>query len=313
MSDLRHSFAGDVRAGLGAPRKYLQPWWFYDALGSALFSAICELPEYYVTRAESEVLTRHGEEIARELGDAVRLVELGSGDCRKTPLLLGPMFARLPHLHYVPVDIDDSVLEKSARDLALDFPGLRIEPIRGDYRDGSDLIAPDGRTAVLFLGSSIGNLDLPSAAAMLREVRLTLATGDTLLLGADLRKPKEILEPAYDDPLGVTAAFNLNLLARINRELGGTFDLAQFRHRAFFNEAESRIEMHLVSRVRQSVRIESIGMTAEFEPEESIHTENSYKYAEADLARMAAEAGFALRRTWTDSRRWFADVLLAAL
>lgn len=308
----RQSFADDVREGLRAHPKHLSPWYFYDALGSALFDAICELPEYYVTRAEIEILTHRGADIARAFGSIDRLIELGSGSCRKTALLLEPVLHHNPRLRFVPVDIDPSVLHGCARDLQTRFPALRIDAVCGDYRDAARLVARGGRSAALFLGSSIGNLDMESAAAMLHEVRSMLATGDPFLLGADLRKPKEILEPAYDDALGVTAAFNKNLLARINRELGGTFDLTAFDHRAFFNESESRIEMHLVSRARQSVRIESLGMTVEFEDGETIHTENSYKYAESDLRQLAARSGFEVTQIWTDSKHRFADVLCVA-
>lgn len=308
----QQSFADDVRHGLRATRKQLQPWYFYDALGSALFGAICELPEYYVTRAELEILSHRGADIARALGAPARLIELGSGSCRKTALLLEPLLQHNPQLTFVPVDIDPSALRSCARSLQTRFPALRIEAVCGDYRDASRLISRGGRSAVLFLGSSIGNLDLQSAAAMLGDIRGMLAEGDAFLLGADLRKPKDILEPAYDDALGVTAAFNKNLLARINRELGGTFDLSKFAHRAFFNESESRIEMHLVSTEKQSVRIGSLDITVCFEKGESIHTENSYKYGESDLRRLAAAGGFQVEQMWTDSRRWFADVLCIA-
>ncbi len=308
----RQSFADDVRDGLRAQPKHLSPWYFYDALGSALFGAICELPEYYVTRAETEILSHRGADIARAFGAIDRLIELGSGSCRKTALLLEPLLQHNPRMRFVPVDIDPSALHGCARDLQTRFPALRIDAVSGDYRDAARLVPRGGRSAGLFLGSSIGNLDLESAVAMLREVRSMLATGDLFLLGADLRKPKEILEPAYDDSLGVTAAFNKNLLARINRELGGTFDLAAFDHRAFFNDSESRIEMHLVSRARQSVRIESLGMTVEFEHDETIHTENSYKYTESGLRQLAARAGFEAAQIWTDSKQRFADVLCVA-
>jgi dimethylhistidine N-methyltransferase len=309
---LAGSFAEDVRQGLSKPQKELQPWYFYDALGSALFAAICELPEYYLTRAETEILRRHGASIARALGDPERVIELGSGDCRKTSLLLDAVIARHPRLTYVPIDVDDAVLEASARDLLSGFPGLRVDAIRGDYRHLASLINPAPRTVVLFLGSSIGNLDPQAAAAMLREVRRTLAPGNALFLGADLQKPKNIIEPAYNDSLGVTAAFNLNILARINRELGGHFDLSSFDHRAFLNESESRIEMHLVSRAPQSAVIDALRIEVRLERGETIHTENSYKYSESDLQTLAREGGFEIEQTWTDSRKSFADLLLVA-
>ena len=300
----RRSFADDVRHGLTQPRKELQPWYFYDALGSALFAAICELPEYYLTRAETEILTRHGASIARALGTPDRVIELGSGDAHKTRVLLAAMSRSLT---YIPIDVDASVLA-----LQSSFPNLTVQPIRADYRDLPSLITPAEETAVLFLGSSIGNYDPRSAVALLADVRRVLMRGGAFLLGADLKKSKTIIEPAYNDALGVTAAFNLNLLARINRELGGHFDLGAFEHRAFLNERESRIEMHLVSRRRQSVPIDSLHIVTEFEAGETIHTENSYKYAESDLQTLAREAGFAIEQVWTDPRSWFADALLVA-
>ena len=300
---VRHSFADDVEYCLTQLQKELPPWYFYDALGSALFAAICELPEYYLTRAESEILRRHGSSIARAFGPANRVIELGSGDGRKTRLILeqipGPFT-------YIPIDVDASVLEASTRDLP------SVDPINADYRDIASLITAEPNTIVLFLGSSIGNHDPNAAAAMLREIRRALAPGNALFLGADLKKPKDILEPAYDDSLGVTASFNLNLLARINRELGGHFDLAAFEHRAFFNEVESRIEMHLVSRSRQSVAIDALQMKVQFNAGETIHTENSYKYSHSDLQTLAREGGFEIEQVWTDSRNWFADLLLRA-
>ena len=213
---------------------------------------------------------------------------------------------------YVPIDVDASVLEASARDLLSSFPAMHVDAICADYREIATLIAPAPHTVVLFLGSSIGNLDPASAAAMFRQVRSILTPGNSIFLGADLQKSKEIIEPAYNDSLGVTASFNLNLLARINRELGGRFDLASFEHRAFFNERESRIEMHLVSRRKQSVAIDGLQMNVEFEEGETIHTENSYKYRESDLQMLARESGFEIDQIWTDSRSWFADALLVA-
>ena len=307
-----NDFARDVRAGLTAARKWLPPRWFYDALGSALFDAICFLPEYYVMRAEAEVLTAHAAEIAAALGPQVRLVELGSGAARKTRILLDAKTAA----EYVPVDIDDDMLQRSSRDLLREYPDLRVTAIRSDFTRPSvplSLLPPSPRrTVVLFLGSTIGNLDPEEATAMLRDLRSALAPGDALLLGADLRKARAVLEPAYDDPLGVTAAFNLNLLARINRELGGHFDLASFRHRAFYDDVHGRIEMHLVSRRVQRVAIDALELEIAFADGESIHTESSYKHDAATLAALADASHFTIERTWSDPRRWFADALWIA-
>lgn len=312
---LEGDFGHDVRTGLTASRKWLPPRWFYDALGSALFDAICFLPEYYVLRAETEVLTTWRDEIVAAFGSDVRLIELGSGTARKTRILLDGLTARVPRLEYVPIDIDAEMLDRSGRELLNDYAALRVTAIRADFARPSaalqQLPPHDGRTVVLFLGSTIGNLDPQEAAAMLRELRNALAPGDALLLGADLRKPRTILEPAYDDALGVTAAFNRNLLARINRELGGTFDLAAFRHHALYDETHGRIEMHLVATRAQRVRIAALELDVDFAAGETIHTESSYKHDAATLAALAAASGFTVTRTWTDAKRRFADALLS--
>jgi len=308
-------FADDVRRGLTATPKFLLPHYFYDALGSALFSAICELPEYYVTRAEEEILRSRAMEIAAAFGPRVRLVELGSGSARKTRHLIDAILARQASLDYFPVDVDAGILASSGQALLHDYLRLSIDAICGDFRNPATLLRPylppsDARTIVLFLGSSIGNLDPAAAGAMLSNLRTALSPGDALFLGADLRKSPSILEPAYDDALGVTAAFNLNLLGRINRELGGTFDLASFAHRAYYNESEGRIEMHLVSRNAQRVLID--GYEVAFEDGESIHTENSYKYDDPSLNALAEAGGFTIEQRWSDSKGYFADLLMVA-
>ena len=307
-------FAADVRRGLTAPAKFLLPHYFYDPLGSALFDAICELPEYYVTRAETEILTSRAEEIANAFGTPIRLVELGSGSARKTRILLDVLTARQPELEYVPIDVDASMLEKSGEALLQEYESLRVTAICGDFREASRAIPhrDRSRTIVLFLGSTIGNLDPDSAVAMLRDLRDTLTPGDALFLGADLRKSRTILEPAYADPLGVTAAFNLNLLGRINRELGGHFPFSTFEHRAHYNEELGRIEMHLVSRVAQSVTIDALALEVSFQAGESIHTENSYKHDDESLRALTEASGFTVERKWTDSRERFADWLCVA-
>jgi len=309
---MRRSFADDVRAGLQKSPKELQPWYFYDAIGSALFAAICELPEYTITRAETEILRRNGAAIARALRSPQRVVELGSGDGRKTAMLLDAVIARQTRLTFVPIDVDGGMLTSTGRDLLSRFPTLRVDAICGDYRDLPSIITPGPPTVVLFIGSSIGNLDPDAAVAMLRDIRRVLNRGDSVFLGADLQKPREIVEAAYNDSLGITAAFNLNLLSRINRELGGQFDLSKFAHRAFLNEKHSRIEMHLVSRERQNVAIDRLRMQVPLDQSETIHTENSYKYAESDLEMLATESGFAIEESWSDAVNRFADLLMVA-
>ena len=305
------TFADDVRRGLTATPKSLPPRWFYDALGSALFSAITNLPEYYVTRTEESILAAHADEIAQILGGAT-LVELGSGDSRKTRLLIDALIRRQGALEYVPIDIDASVLESSARLLLADFPGLTVNAICSEFSEALRTLPHASRMAVLFLGSTIGNLDDAEAIAMLSSLRSAMSANDVLFLGADMQKPRNVVEPAYDDALGVTAAFNLNLLGRINRELGGHFRLDRFAHLAFYREEHARIEMHLVSREAQRVRIDALDLDVAFDEGETIHTENSYKYTAGQIERIAGATGFAIAKTWTDERRWFTDALLVA-
>ncbi len=308
------SFADDVRRGLTATPKSLPPHHFYDELGSALFDAITRLPEYYVTRAETEVLTSFGDEIAGAFGTPVRLIELGAGSARKTRLLFDALLRRQPALEYVPVDVDAAMLERSGRTLLDEYPSLRITAVCSDFRDLSrglaGLLDSTARNVVLFLGSTIGNLGFDESVAMFTSLRHVLGPADSFFLGADLKKSKAILEPAYDDALGVTAAFNLNLLQRINRELGGHFDVKRFEHRAFFDGAKSRIEMHLVSRDPQRVGIDSLDLDIAFAAGESIHTENSYKYDSSMIEKIASASGFAVARTWSDARQWFGDFLM---
>ena len=314
---VRSFFGDDVRVGLISRPKFLYPKYFYDDLGSRLFEAITALPEYYVTRTEAELLRAHAGEIVGALGGPVWLLELGSGDGQKTRLLIEALLARQKSLEYVPVDISESALETSSRSLLASYPDLRITGYVGEYhtalrRVRQERVAP-GRTLALFLGSSLGNLDPEERVALLREVRNLLDPGEGFLLGVDLEKPESVLIPAYDDPLGVTAAFNLNLLARINRELGGEFDLASFRHRALYNRQAHRIEMHLESRRDQVVPVRGLGIEVPFAAGETVHTENSYKFLPEQIAALAAEAGFEVRRTWTDARGWFASNLLVRL
>ena len=301
------AFADDVRHGLTATPKAIPPQYFYDDLGSALFGAICELPEYYLTRAETEILRTRGRDIAAALGGPARLIELGSGSARKTRLLLD----HFPRVEFVPVDLDESLLEETAGRLRVEYPAMRVTPVVSDFRTPSrSLRRIAGRSATLFLGSTIGNLTRTEAVGLLRDIRAISRPGDAVLLGADLRKAKETLEAAYNDALGVTAAFNLNLLQRINRELGGHFDLRRFAHRAVYDESEGRIEMHLVSLREQTVTVDALGIEVAFREGEAIHTENSRKYDDETIGAIASAAGFAVTRRWTDSRSWFADYLL---
>ncbi|MFL6233610.1 MAG: L-histidine N(alpha)-methyltransferase [Thermoanaerobaculia bacterium] len=311
------TFAEDVRRGLTANPKVLYPKYFYDELGSLLFEAITALPEYYLTRAEAEILRTYAGEIVAALGGPVWLLELGSGDGQKTRLLIEALLARQGTLEYVPVDISESAVETSSRSLLFSYPSLRITGYIGEYHRALRAIRQEralpGRTLVLFLGSTLGNLDLEERSVLLRDVRALLDPGEGFLLGVDLKKPEDVLIPAYDDALGVTAAFNLNLLVRVNRELGGEFDLGAFRHQARYNREEGRVEMHLVSRRAQTVALRSLGIEVPFAEGESIHTESSYRFDLPQIAALAAETGFEVRQTWTDSARRFASNLLVAV
>jgi L-histidine N-alpha-methyltransferase len=309
------SFAEDVRAGLTASPKKLLPKYFYDALGSSLFDAICLLPEYYLTRAEDEILDRHAREIVDAVGSPLDLVELGSGSAVKTRRIISAALERQPALNYKPIDISPSALKASSEALSREYPNIRVEGVVAEYLEGLRRISRNGavRTMALFLGSNIGNFEPADAVTTLRAVRAVLDKGDALLLGADLRKDRAVLEAAYDDPLGVTAAFNLNVLERINRELGGSFDLKKFSHRARYDAKLGRVEMHLVSREAQTVPIAALSLQVRFERDESIHTESSYKYDRATLAKLADDTGFTLTNTWTDSAGLFSSNLLRTI
>lgn len=295
-------FGRDVAAGLTAEPKRLSCRYFYDGEGSRLFAAICELPEYYLTRSETEILQRHACEIAALFPGGVTVIELGSGSAVKTRLLLE---ALLPgrRVRYVPIDICRPVLEQSAADLLKRFGALEIVAIAAEYHQGLRYLASesDRPRLILWLGSNIGNFPRAEAATFLRRLRDTMTPADRMLIGIDLRKDRAVLEAAYDDAAGVTAAFNGNLLARINHELCGDFDLSAFQHRAIYNEDLGRIEMYLVSTRTQSVTIGRIGLTVEFADGEAIHTENSYKYSLAEINGLATAAGLQEQCSWQDA------------
>jgi dimethylhistidine N-methyltransferase len=311
------SFAEDVRAGLLSRPRRLFPKYFYDKLGSRLFESICLLPEYYLTRAEDEIIERYADEIVAEVPGRKRLVEMGSGSASKTRRIIEAILKEQPELLYVPVDISATAIETSSRALLQAYPRLSINALAGDYYSGLKALGsarPQGgvRTLALFLGSNIGNFDREEARDFMLALRRVLEPDDALLLGADLKKEQATLEAAYDDSLGVTAAFNLNLLARINRELGADFNLRAFRHYVRYDEEAGRIEIYAESLRRQVVRIAGLGLELEFEEGERIHTENSYKYDMEDLARLAAQTGFTVSRTWLDSEKRFSSNLFMA-
>ena len=308
-------FAEDVRQGLSAEPKQLLPKYFYDELGSLLFDAICLLPEYYLTRAENEIIERYADEIVSSVDGHKTLLEMGSGSASKTKLIVEALLNRQDDLLFIPVDISASALESSSRILLQSFPRLRIEAYAADYFDSLTELSRRrrGRTLALFLGSNISNFGRDEAPAFLRALRRVLSAGDALLLGADLKKDRRILEPAYDDALGLTAAFNLNLLARVNRDLGGDFDLRAFKHDAFYNEDVGRVEIYIESTRPQTVTIGKLGIAVQFSAGERIHTENSYKYDLHDIDGLAMQTGFTRKQTWLDSQRRFSSNLLLAV
>lgn len=312
--DPHTGFAEDVRKGLSALPKRFLPKYFYDELGSQLFEAICLLPEYYLTRAENEIIERYSDQIVASVEGNKTLLEMGSGSASKTRLIIEALLRRQPELLFMPVDISATALESSSRILLQSYPRLKIEAYAADYFAGLAEVGkkPRPRTLALFLGSNISNFDIEEALRFLRALRNVLKEGDALLLGADLKKDPAILEAAYNDSLGVTSAFNLNVLARINRELGGTFDLRSFQHKAFYNEEIGRIEIYIESLLNQSVRIEKLDLDIEFAAGELIHTENSYKYDIAGIEKLAAATGFKLSHTWLDSQERFSSNLLLA-
>jgi L-histidine Nalpha-methyltransferase len=315
-ADLNASFAEDVRAGLSASPKHLFPKYFYDELGSQLFEAICLLPEYYLTRAENEIFALYSDEIVSEVStEKVSLIEMGSGSASKTRLIIEALLKRQSELLYIPVDISATALETSSRVLLQSYPDLRINAYASDYYDAINALAgqPRERTLALFLGSNIGNFDAGEAQTFLRALRRVLHVGDALLLGVDLRKQAEILEAAYDDSLNVTAAFNLNQLARINRELEADFNLRAFHHQAIYNEELGRVEVYIVSNIAQTVLIRRLEMEIQFAENERIHTENSYKYNLAGLSQLANATGYTRSRTWLDERGQFSSNLFIAV
>lgn len=304
-------FAQAVRAGLTAEPKTL-PWtFFYDEAGSRLFEAICELPEYYLTRTEDAILREDADAMVDGLDpgpdEEATIVELGSGSAHKTQRLIAAGLRRFGRLHYVPIDVSHSALEDSARRLARRFPSLRITGYVADYRRGLERITDrsGGPRLIVFLGSSLGNYDLGPATELLTTIARTMRPHDRLLLGTDLAKERDVLEAAYDDAQGVTAAFDRNLLHRINRELGADFQASSFGHRATYRLDRGRVESHLVSLREQTVRIPAADLTIRFLRGETIHTENSYKYTPAMLAGLAGAAGFVEDAAWTDDRAWF--------
>jgi L-histidine N-alpha-methyltransferase len=308
-------FAADVRAGLTrSGQKELLSKYLYDDVGSALFEVISVLPEYGLTRADERLLHCHADDIVNQLPGPVAVAELGSGSGKKTRWILKAL-CRRQHVPYFPIEISPTALAMCARELG-DIESMSIVGFESEYLDGLREVAARRRNGqsllVLFLGSTIGNFDRPAAGGFLRKLRRILQPGDSLLLGTDLEKPIPQLLAAYDDPVGVTAAFNLNLLARINRELDADFVLEQFEHVARFNPEARSVEMHLRSRTDQRVTIPRASLTVSFREGETIWTESSHKYGKMEPFQIAKDAGFFCKTQWFD-REWpFAENLFVA-
>jgi L-histidine Nalpha-methyltransferase len=302
--------AESVLSGLSSRPKRLPPKLFYDAEGSRLFEEITATPEYYPTLTEYGILQQYAGEIIGAAGSNLSLIELGAGSASKTRALIAALLRRQLRLEFHPVDVSPAALEAAVKSLNGDFPRLHVRPIVADYSYGvPQLRALPGRKLVLFIGSTIGNFEPEEAREFLENVRGSLRPGDVLLLGFDLVKDAQVLHEAYNDRDGVTAEFNKNILARINRELGGNFCLETFEHVAFWNPVMSRIEMHLESRRDQVAYVRDLDENFHFRRGERIHTENSYKFCDESIARLLRESGLRLETSWTDPNHWFRVVL----
>jgi L-histidine N-alpha-methyltransferase len=314
-SEIAQSIAEIVSDGLNRTPKQLPPWLFYDEAGSLLFEDITRLPEYYLTRIERGIFESHAADMIAAAADGcrLRLLELGAGSADKTRLLLAAAVAHQKRVSYQPVDVSASALEAARERLERELPRVVVEPLTADYTHGLllDPCTPGERRLALFIGSSIGNFDPEDASILLQGLRDALEPGDGLLLGVDLApaangKTESELISAYDDGLGVTAQFNKNVLARLNRDLGAEFDLDAFRHQIRWNQDQSRIEMHLESLYAQTVYIAALEQAFDFAPGETVHTENSHKYRAGQAEELLRAAGFEPRRRWSDAAGWFA-------
>ena len=316
---VNNEFAKDVQKGLGDKQKHLSPKFFYDKIGSKLFEEICNQPEYYLNRIESQILTTSVGEIMNTLKEKeISVIELGNGNSLKTRILLKPFLANLKKVCYFPIDVSLKMLKKSMKDLSTEYKDLEIFGTCSDYVSGlrkvNDFMKMKNKIPrkklLIFLGSSIGNFDPEQAKNFLHTLRKYMRKEDLFLIGIDLEKEKSILDKAYNDRMGVTAKFNLNVLARINRELEGEFKLASFEHKSFYNKQKHRIEMHIESEVDQEVKVGSIEKSFRFKKGETIHTENSYKYSQNTLNVLVKKAGLKVIRKFTDPKKQYALVLL---
>ena len=306
------TFAQDVAAGLSATPKRISSKYLYDEVGSALFDTITVLPEYYLTRAETEILREWGWQMVRVLDAPIDFLELGSGSAVKTRLLIEEALRVQGRLRYSPIDISTEALRASSQALVDAYSGLSVRAYAGDYFDvlASRALRFDRRVLAMFMGSNIGNYEPGQAAAVLSLLRDALRPGDGLLIGTDLKKDPSVIELAYDDPAGVTAAFNRNLLARMNRELGANFDVKSFDYRVHYDETRGAVDAYLESRNAVKVRVRQLKLDLKFAAGERIHTESAYKFAQSDVAKLAAASGFKVASSWSDRRRRFSVSLL---
>ena len=296
--------------GLSAKQKFLPAWLFYDAAGSRLFEEITHLPEYYLTSLEQSIFSRHAADIVAKAAGSIEqplcVVELGAGSANKTLTLLRAVIARQGDTLYLPVDVSEAALELASKNVHAALSQIEVQPICSEITHEKDLNLPSmGRKLALYIGSSIGNFDPDDAVELLSWLRTQLQPGDALLLGTDMAKDVAPLLAAYNDRAGVTAEFNKNILARLNRELGANFSLNAFDHRAIWNASQSRIEMHLDSRCNQMVHVELLHRNFGFKRGESIHTENSYKFSPEQVEEMLQRSGYVLEQSWYDDKRWF--------
>ena len=313
QEETREDFAQAVAEGLGSNPRTLPCRFLYDRTGSALFEEICDLPEYYLTRSEQAILDDRAAEIVERLPPETQLAELGSGSSTKTRTLIEAFLNRHGELHYLPVDISPSMLAESSEALLKDYQELQITAVAAEYERGLQHLeeAAASPRLLLWLGSNVGNFHPSEAGAFLGRVRDSLDEEDRFLMGVDLRKGREILEPAYDDPRGVTESFNKNLLARINDELDADFDLDAFAHRAQWRELEGRVKIELECLAAQTVQVGALDLAVELDEGERIHTEDSFKYSPEEIRDLAARGEFSVEASWFDANRWFSLNLLA--
>lgn len=311
---LEDTFADDVRTGLTSEPKSLMCRYFYDQVGSQLFEEICEQPEYYLTRAETEILKQHGDSIAQQMAQEPILVELGSGSGLKTRILLSALLAKFGQLTYLPVDISTTMLEDSAKQLLKDFPGLSVSGISGEYRFGLQQLKKLSSQSklILWLGSNVGNMNRSEAGQFLSEIGSLMQSQDRFLMGVDLLKDARVLHDAYNDAAGITARFNLNILSRLQRELQAELDLSNFQHCANFDGHEGRIEMSLRSLCDQTIELRGLDLTVKLAANEQIVTEHCHKYSESQIKALAQASGLEICQWWSDSQQRFSVVMFRA-